>query len=164
MKHLIINKPEWQTRRQRLLFRSLTTFFWVIWVYFWLPLLTLAGWYLGFKINYREMVVHGGYAGLAHLLKIYAAAAGGLGGALLVWAYYNYFRFRGIERRKHCRPVTVAELAAYYQISPEALGRWRQARRVVVHHDPQGQIVWAETSDYGQSVTLSAGPAVSSRP
>jgi biofilm PGA synthesis protein PgaD len=80
---------------------------------------------------------------------------------LLIWAYYNYFRFRGVERRKHCKRVTVADLAARYQIAPEALDRWRQARRLVVHHDGRGQIVWAETSDYGAPGTMPAGPSVS---
>jgi biofilm PGA synthesis protein PgaD len=152
MKDLIIDKPQWQSARQRMLFGSLTTLFWVLWIYLWLPVLAIAGWILGLKIGYDEMVVRAGYASLARLLKVYALIIGCLDGTLLAWAYYNYYRFRGVERRKRSDRVTLADLARRYGIAPRILERWTHARRLVVHHSTGGHIAWAEVSRYHQAV------------
>src|SRR5271157_5746235 len=111
MKHLIIDRPELQTARQRLLFGSMTLFFWVVWIYLWLPILALIGWSLGFTIAYRQMVILNGYVGLLHLMKYYLAVIFFLGTSLLGWAYYNFLRFRGVNRRAHASGVNIAMLS-----------------------------------------------------
>ncbi len=141
MKHLIIDRPSWQTTRQRLVFGSMTAVFWALWIYLWLPILALVGWALGFKIAYYQMIVKDGYIGLLELLGLYALVIFALGAALLAWAYYNYFRFRGVERRKPRPPVGIDDLSQRYLIAPEILHSWTSARRIVLHHSPDGRVI-----------------------
>ena len=151
MRELIINKPKWQRRRHRVLFGSLTAVFWVAWVYLWMPVLALAGWTLGVRVGYDEMVVRGGFAGVVGLVKVYTLIIALLGGALLAWAYYNYFRFRGIERRRAFPRVTFANLSERYGIAPQMVEKWSHAKRLVVHHNDHGRVVWAEISNFEKS-------------
>jgi biofilm PGA synthesis protein PgaD len=144
MRDFIIDKPQWQTARQRAVFGSVTVLFWALWIYLWLPVLAVLGWLLGIDITYREMVIKHGYVELVHDLGLYAFVICCLGGSLLIWAYYNYFRFRGVERRKERARVTVEETGGRFQIAPEELRRWTQAPRLVIHHGPDGRVIRAE--------------------
>ncbi|MGA2551109.1 MAG: poly-beta-1,6-N-acetyl-D-glucosamine biosynthesis protein PgaD [Burkholderiaceae bacterium] len=144
MKDLIIDQPQWQTAKQRVVFGSMTALFWALWIYLWLPVLAFIGWVLGFKIAYDQMIVRNGYVGLLNLLGLYSLIICCLGASLLFWAYYNYFRFRGVERRKARPGVTLLELSERYKIPPEELGHWKTARRLVVHHSAEGHITHAD--------------------
>jgi biofilm PGA synthesis protein PgaD len=144
MRDFIIDKPHWQTAKQRAVFGSVTVLFWAFWIYLWLPVLAAIGWLLGFKIAYREMVTKLGYVELVQQLGLYGFIVACLGGSLLIWAYYNYFRFRGVERRKERPRVTLEETSARYQIAPEELGRWTRAARLVIHHSADGRVIRAE--------------------
>jgi biofilm PGA synthesis protein PgaD len=144
MRDFIIDKPQWQTARQRAVFGSVTVLFWAIWIYLWLPVLAIIGWLLGIDITYREMVMKLGYVELVDDLGLYSLVIFCLGGSLLIWAYYNYFRFRGVERRKERPRVTPEETSARYQIAPEELRRWTHATRLVIHHGADGRVIRAE--------------------
>src|SRR5271165_4017750 len=141
MKTLIIDKPGLQTARQRLLFGSMTIVFWALWIYLWLPILALIGWALGFKIAYYEMVVKNGYVGLLHLLGFYATIVLCLGASLLIWAYYNLARFRGVMRRKSVPISLNPSVPQRYGIAPEMLSQWLRQQRIVLHHDAGGKLL-----------------------
>jgi poly-beta-1,6-N-acetyl-D-glucosamine biosynthesis protein PgaD len=51
--------------------------------------------------------------------------------------------FHSTERRNRPR-VTLDELSKRYGIAPEELRRWIVARRLLVHHNAEGRILWAE--------------------
>ena len=159
MRELIINKPKWQRRRQRVLYGSLTAVFWAAWVYIWMPVLAFAGWILGLRIGYNEMVIRNGLSGVIGLVKLYSLIIALLGGALLAWAYYNYFRFRGVERRKAAPRVTVEKLSERYGIDTQRLEKWCQAKRLVVHHNDHGRVVWAEMREVDSPSEEIAGTA-----
>jgi biofilm PGA synthesis protein PgaD len=125
-------------------FGSVTVLFWALWIYLWLPVLAAIGWLLGIKIAYHEMVMRQGYIELVHQLGLYAFIIFCLGGSLLIWAYYNYFRFRGIERRKERPRVTLEETSARCMIAPEELRRWASAPRLVIHHSDDGRVLRAD--------------------
>jgi biofilm PGA synthesis protein PgaD len=141
MKALIIDRPGLQTARQRLLFGSMTVVFWALWIYLWLPILALIGWALGFRIAYYEMVVRNGYVGLVHLLVFYLTVIGCLGASLLLWAYYNFARFRNVIRRKSVPVSSRPSVTQRYRVSPELLAIWRHERRLVLHHDADGKLL-----------------------
>jgi biofilm PGA synthesis protein PgaD len=141
MKDLIIDKPNLQSKRQRVLFGSMTLVFWILWIYLWLPILAMLGWALGLKIAYFQMVVQGGFAGLLHLLGFYATVIAFLGASLLLWAYYNFFRFRDVQRRRTFPVVPLAVLSRYYQVPRDVLEQWSQARCLVLHHDAAGKLL-----------------------
>jgi biofilm PGA synthesis protein PgaD len=144
MRDFIIDKPQWQTAKQRAVFGSVTLLFWAFWIYLWLPVLAAVGWLLGFRIAYREMVERRGYVELVEQLGLYGFIVACLGGSLLLWAYYNYFRFRGVERRKERPPVTLEQTSARYQIELQELGRWTGAARLVIHHGVDGRVIRAD--------------------
>jgi biofilm PGA synthesis protein PgaD len=147
MQDFIIDKPQWQTAKQRAVFGSVTVLFWALWIYLWLPVLAAIGWLLGLNIAYREMVVKHGYIELLEQLGLYGFVVAILGGSLLTWAYYNFFRFRGVERRKERPRVTLEEISARYQIAPEELRRWIGAARLVIHHGADGRVLGADPTD-----------------
>ena len=141
MKQLIIDKPGLQSARQRVLYGSMTVLFWALWIYLWLPVLAVVGWVLGLRIAYFQMVVLNGYAGLLHLLRFYLTVIAGLGGSLLIWAYYNFFRFRGTNRRSHVPKVGVDETSRHYGIDPAVVAGWIDSRRVTLYHDANGKLL-----------------------
>jgi biofilm PGA synthesis protein PgaD len=144
MRDFIIDKPQWQTARQRAVFGFVTVLFWAIWLYLWLPVLAVIGWLLGIDIAYREMVMKHGYVELVDDLGLYTFIVCCLGGSLLIWAYYNFFRFRGVERRKERTPVTFEQISRHYQIAPDELRRWTRAPRLVIHHSVDGRVTGAD--------------------
>lgn len=144
MRELIIDRPGLQTKRQRLLFGSMTLVFWALWIYLWLPVLALLGWALGFKIAYYEMVTKNGYVGVLQVLGWFITIIVCLGASLLVWAYYNYTRFHGNPRRRRVAPSTSPSLSERYGISPESLSRWQGERRLVLYHDADGKLIGTE--------------------
>ena len=143
-KDLIIDRPHWQTRGQKVMFGSLTLVFWALWIYLWMPILGFIGWLLGVRLAYDQMVVKGGYVGLMHLMGIYALIILALGATLLLWAYYNYFRFRGQERRRPRPVVDLASLTQRYNMTAETLSRWTDAKRLIMHHNADGRLISAE--------------------
>jgi biofilm PGA synthesis protein PgaD len=144
MRHFIIDKPRWQSTSQRAVFRSATVVCWALWIYLWLPLLAVMGWLLGIRMAYRELVMKHGYVECFDRLPLYAFIVACLGGSLLIWAYYNYFRFRGVERRKERPCVTVEETSARLRIAPEELHRWIRAPRLMIHHSADGRVLRAD--------------------
>lgn len=144
MKEVIIDRPSLQSMRQRFIYGSVTLVFWALWIYLWLPILAFIGWTLGIRIAYEEMVVRHGFAVLRAMLVIYTTVVAYLGGSLLVWAYYNFFRFRRAHRRRARFPVTRADQGEYYGIDPQVLATWAKARRIVLRHDSAGRIVSAD--------------------
>ena len=144
MKNLIIDRPQWQTTKQRVVFGSVTILFWALWIYLWLPILGFVGWLLGLKLAYYQMVELNGYVGLLHLMAIYGLVVLLLGGGLLAWAYYNYFRFRGIERRNARPVVKPVDVGARYGVRADVLEQWTQSRRLVLHHSNDRQLIDGE--------------------
>ena len=111
---LIIERPDLQSRSQRLISTTLTAFFWALWLYLWLPVVALVGWY--------------------------AVCIVALAGSLIVWALYNIFRFRGRERRKARPLVRVGQVAEHVGVEPDTLLAWQRARILHVMHDEAGRI------------------------
>jgi biofilm PGA synthesis protein PgaD len=141
---LIIERPELQSRPQRVVSAGMTAVFWAMWAYLWLPAVALLGWALGFERFYEEMVRREGLGRVLELLGWYAAVIALLAGSLVLWATYNYLRFRGVERRQSQRPVGLDGLAAFARIEPARLLLWQQARVMTVTHDDDGAIAGVE--------------------
>lgn len=136
----LIARPDLQSPRQRTLYGVLTLAFWAFWFYLWLPVLALLAWALGLQQAYKYMVVLEGYQQVVHLMGIYSLVILLLGGVLVLWATYNIFRFRGVERRSATPPVTPAEIGRAFGQDPDAVARWQGAQRLYVRHDERGTI------------------------
>jgi biofilm PGA synthesis protein PgaD len=136
----LIVRSDLQSPRQRTLYGALTLVFWAFWLYLWLPVLALLAWALGLQQAYKYMVVLDGYQEVIRLLGIYSLIILALGGGLVVWASYNIFRFRGIERRNAMPQVSPAQIGQAFGQDPDAVAGWQGAKRLYVRHDELGRI------------------------
>lgn len=138
---LIICRPNLQHPVQRLASRMLATLAWSLWLYLWMPLVTLAGWALGLSAFHDTMVVQGGLQDLATFLYRIGPITAMLCAALVLWAVYNVMRFRGRERRRHRLPASVTQIAGGAGLRPADLLVAQRARRLYALHDEAGRLV-----------------------
>jgi biofilm PGA synthesis protein PgaD len=141
LKSPLIERPDLQTRGQRTLYGSLTIAFWAFWIYLWVPLLALLAWLLGIEQAYQYMVVLGGYNHVLRVLEAYSLVILALGGSLMLWAAYNIYRFRGVEKRSARPGVTHTDIAGDIDHDPLSVKRWHGTQRLVVSHDETGRLV-----------------------
>ncbi|MCC6610124.1 MAG: poly-beta-1,6-N-acetyl-D-glucosamine biosynthesis protein PgaD [Burkholderiales bacterium] len=161
---LIIERPDLQAESQRWLYLFLTLAFWLFYLYLWLPLVTLAGWAFGLWRGYDVFFLHEGYRHLITILLWYAAGIGLFSAALIGWAVYNWIRFRGEQRRRHPRPVTLIEQANHYAVQPHALASWRRAKVLVVAHDPLGRITEVTPREPAAATSSALAPGAPPQP
>lgn len=137
---LIIDRPDLQAWEQKAFFGALTAAFWMLWVFLWLPLVTLLGWlFFGFRFQ-LHMINLDGYQGFLDLLKIYALIILVMNGALIAWAKYNHLRFRGMDRRKEVAPPSIGDLAMQQGQTLQTISDWQSYQVMTVQHDAQGVI------------------------
>jgi len=143
MQTLIIEKPSLAPLPKRLGWGVVTALFWVVWVYLWMPLVTLLFWLSGFRLfdRFVDQTVQTDWREFADLVAIYAVVVCVMGGGLLVWARIEYMRFRNVNRRTKPVPVSVEEVAEYAGLPVEELVQWTQARRIKAYHDNDGRVV-----------------------
>jgi biofilm PGA synthesis protein PgaD len=79
-------------------------------------------------------------ADLLHTLGFYVIIILANGAILITWALYNQFRFRGMDRRKNPKPVSVADLAGLYGLPAEDIANWQSSRILVMDHNPDGTL------------------------
>jgi biofilm PGA synthesis protein PgaD len=136
---LIIERPDLQPRRERVIYGTITAAAWILWAYLWLPLVTLVAWYFGVRAFVREVVIPDRITllatGATYLLVIVL-----LGGALLVWSRYNLRRFGGEDRRAASAPLADEEIRAWFAISPSTLAFMKGEGSVVVEHGESGEV------------------------
>lgn len=154
---LIIENPALQSTGQKVLYGTLTVVFWAIWIYLWLPLITLAGWSFGLFRFMDIMVVRDGLTALRGVLMFYLFVVAVMGGSLILWALYNRIRFSGRERRTSRRDEHSSPHIA------RALGKresvvliWQNQKTLRVSHHPDGRIALVES---GKAAIRSAPPA-----
>lgn len=137
---LIIENPELQSLFHRYGWRSITFAFWVLYIYLWLPLITLAAWWLGVKLFNLHIIKLNGYAGLASQLGLYCTVILTMSFVLIGWAEIERLRFKGSFRRADNLTVTVAEVAKKYQLQEVQLSQLMQKKFMRVHFSAKGEI------------------------
>ena len=141
MKDLIIDAPSMQSLWQRFSSVIVTFIFWGVWFFIWIPLATAFAWYLGFDLIYFEMFEMDGYKALIDEIYRFIGVVSLLGGSLAIWAAYNYFRFRGKQRRATQAQVSSKEMAEFFGVKEAELNENKQAKLVSVSFDNVGNIV-----------------------
>ncbi len=142
--NLIIDKPDLQTPRQRLMFGVVTIAAWMMWIYLWLPIITLLGWYFGVRRFHDVMITQSGAAHLAQSIGWYALVIVAICASLVGWALFNWARFRGQGRRNKAPDrIALKELLARTRFTNDVLIliRAQTMRSIIVHHDKKGVIV-----------------------
>lgn len=148
MKDLIIDAPSMQSLWQRFSSVIVTFVFWGVWFFIWIPLATAFAWYLGFDLIYFEMFEMDGYKALIDEIYRFIGVVSLLGGSLAIWAAYNYFRFRGKQRRATQAQVSSKEMAEFFGVKEAELNENKQAKLVSVSFDNVGNIVRMTRQDF----------------
>ena len=137
---LVINHPELVRPGQRLTAMGITLFFWAVLLYLWQPLLSLIAWGFNIRLFYNHMIVLGGYHAFVELLQFYAMVVACLGGALILWARINQWRFRGRDRRRGSAETDAQALCATFGLQREALDQARACDNLTVTLAEDGSI------------------------
>ena len=133
-----IYRPDLQGRFQRNLYAILSVLGWIIWLYLFVPLITLVGWIFGY--HRLDRFVLSSPRESAYTLTLYMVVIALAGATLVLWALYNLLRFRGKERRTQPHNVTEDALAAEFHIETSQLWRLQRSRIARVHCDDDGNI------------------------
>lgn len=142
MPQLIIDRPELQAPVGRTVSRLLTLLAWTIYLYLWLPLITLAAWWVAVRIGIREVgALPAPYFVDAETLWLLGKLALLAVVLLIGWAEYNRVRFQGRERRGALRQVSLDESAQALGSTPEIAAAVRRARRATVVLDDNAAVV-----------------------
>lgn len=88
-------------------------------------------------------------------LVVYLVAMLVLGGVLVLWARYNFLRFRGRTRRTSLAAMDDKSLMRQYDIPADSLKRLRELPFCVIHHAPDGRIVEVASHPSAVAVGLS---------
>ncbi len=161
---LIIDKPELQTHRQRVLFGAATVAAWVMWIYLWLPIITLFGWYFG-AVRFRDvMISNSGALHFAQVIGWYALIILAISGSLVCWALYNWARFHDARRRViDPAGVSADEMVERTHISGEVLAHAQLLRTMTVQHDVHGVIVGIDSGADGREAHPPIAPPSTAR-
>ena len=143
---LIIERPELQSMTQRYGWKSVTFFFWMFYIYLWVPLITLVVWLVGVKLFHINMIEFSGYEVLVDKLGLYSAIILIISIILIGWAEVNRMRFKNKLRRLDNNELSVGEVAKKYNLEVSHLTLLRQKKSVKVDFSNKGAI--SEISEY----------------
>lgn len=138
---LILNMPDLVARHTKIGSSVFTLLFWAVFVYLWMPVITVIAWMTGLYHSYGELTYARDVKDLAHLAVVYAAIVVALGGSLLMWALQEYLRFRNVNRRREPVAVSHQELAMHAGIDESDITAGQDARRMVAHHSVHGRVM-----------------------
>lgn len=106
----------------------------------WIPLITLFGWWFQIDTIQHNMVTLGGYQSFIDTLPLLLSSIILLSSSLALWGAYNFFRFRGMERRKALNPVTQDDLLHAFPIGKDELMAIKASHITEIDFDQKGNI------------------------
>ena len=59
---------------------------------------------------------------------------------LILWASYNWIRFRGEDRRNKAPNSSTELLATQFSVTPEALNELQKSQCIILHYDDHGNL------------------------
>lgn len=140
MQPLIIEREDLQTKAQRLGWFSLTFIFWALYVYLWLPVITLIVWWLGYKTTEYQMLDMGGLKSLGNVINFYLFVILLLSVLLIGWARMEFVRFKDKRQRKGQPLVTPQEMANFLNIDTALLTQLHSQKRLTILFDEKNQV------------------------
>lgn len=126
--------PDQLTRQERARDTIITAVLWAVYLYLWVPLVSLLAWALGFEFAYDVMVRAGGASDLLPILLDYLVVVSIIFSAFTLWSLSNRLRFKHLKRRGRRDPVPDEALADYFgvPVSQIATMRAKQIQTVLV--------------------------------
>lgn len=116
---------------------------WLISLYLISPLTALFAWWFGYQRLNIFIFSDPQHTMKTLILYSMIIAAGGI--TFILWAIYNWLRFRGLHRRGVPDPTTEEDMATAFHISPQSIRTARNGKVVAFNFDDHGQITGIET-------------------
>lgn len=146
-----IDQPEYVRRKAA--GYGLMALGWTLWMWLFMPLLTLIFWWFEVTVFYTQVVEQTQPLTSISVLKL-MVCIGIFISILFVWASYNWVRFHGEDRRKAPNSVTADDLAQSFQLQSADIVKLRQAKNITLHYSDEGQL---------QDYQLNAQPQLSAK-
>ncbi|TEU27323.1 poly-beta-1,6-N-acetyl-D-glucosamine biosynthesis protein PgaD [Alkanindiges illinoisensis] len=135
-----IDRPDLQSWSQRGVFGMLAAAGLMVWLYLFIPLLSLLAWWFGWH-RFDQYIVHDYEHGFSQHLTSLVAVIMILGLMLLAWASYNILRFYNKERRHPMPDVQPSDMAHFYELETHMVEQAQGAQVNLFFYDRQGKIV-----------------------
>jgi poly-beta-1,6-N-acetyl-D-glucosamine biosynthesis protein PgaD len=110
-----------------------------VYLYLWVPLVSLLAWAMGFEFAYDVMVRAGGARDLLPILLEYLVVVSIIFSAFTIWSVSNRLRFRDLNRRSRRAPVKDEALSEYFQIPISQIAAMRSRQVIHVSIDEEGR-------------------------
>ena len=127
-------------RRQRTRDSMLTALMWGIYIYLWIPAITLGAWLIGFERFYEVVALYGGYEMVLEMLDWYAMVILAIATCIVGWSGLNNRRFRNRERRNATAKTSSRQISEFFGNSEKEVRRAQQSRRILIELDDIGCI------------------------
>ena len=118
----------------------LTLVMWGVYIYLWIPLITLGAWLVGFDRFYEVMINYGGFEVVMSLLDWYALMILFIAVCIVSWSGINYRRFHDKERRYSALGTETRKISEFFGVSETEFERIQSSRRLVIDLDEIGCI------------------------
>ncbi|MDA3878313.1 MAG: poly-beta-1,6-N-acetyl-D-glucosamine biosynthesis protein PgaD [Halothiobacillus sp.] len=140
----IIHRPDLVTATKKGSLALIAAVGWLVWLYMITPLFALLAWWFGYQ-RLDAFVLSDPVRTLQTLI-IYAMiiAAGGI--MFILWAVYNWLRFRDHDRRGAAPPATPAAMGEAFAIPTQLVLDAQAGKILAFSFDDHGQIIGIETS------------------
>ena len=157
MRPLIIERPELQSVAQRYGYVSVTLVCWFLWLYLFVPLLSLGGWVLGGSVVYQQLILDLDNPMMIARLSRYLTFIALFAAMYLGWALYNFLRWRGVERRKSVHEVSTDDLSTRFNLDKRRILQLQHASKATVTNDELQRLLDPEIDDMSTLLEGDAG-------
>ena len=127
----LIDNSDTLSRSHHVFWGGVTGVFWLLYLYLWLPLITLVMWLLGVNNALVELYIPEGRVDV-YLLVTLPVIALVCAAVLTVWAEYNLQRFKGMERRVGSEQIGIEMIAHTLGASGEVAAAMRDGKRMTL--------------------------------
>jgi biofilm PGA synthesis protein PgaD len=131
-KIIIEDKPELRGAARTTVEWVFTTLMWALWLYLFLPMLTVVLWIAGMHFIYHTVIepifltqIKEMFLRLGLFVTIVFISLRG-------WGYYNYYAFGRLNRRKQSAAITPADMARHFGLSEHRLRMLQNEKEIVL--------------------------------
>ncbi|ANJ67207.1 poly-beta-1,6-N-acetyl-D-glucosamine biosynthesis protein PgaD [Halothiobacillus diazotrophicus] len=153
----IIHRPDLVTASRKGVMALIATIGWMIWLYLISPLSALFAWWFGY--DRMNLFVLSDPAHTIRTLMLYAMVIAAGGALFILWAVYNWLRFRRVDRRRVPETATEADIASAFAIPTQSVLDARGGKVLAFNFDDHGQIMDIETTRALSEKTPAGTPA-----
>jgi biofilm PGA synthesis protein PgaD len=138
-----IDRPEYV--RNKSVGYSLQIVGWFLFMWLFMPLITVMFWWLEGKTIYQQMVIQAAPDSQLSLINLIAMIAIFIC-MLWLWATYNWVRFYGEDRRRAPVAIDEKQLATSFKVNTVDILNMQQAKNLTLYYDHKGKLEFFEVN------------------